>query len=186
AWEDGRTQISWSPDGSRLAFDARDTSFPPGTCSTNCAVWKVFVVNVDGTSLRGLAVNSRAPAWSPTGRTIAFASEVQPGGESLGVTVARLDGSAVFRVRAYDDVSGAGPAWSPGGASLAFQLRPRLASPAFRIDLVRADGSRRRRLTQGRSPTWSPDGRQLAYVRNGRLFTLAANGHTARRLASSG
>src|SRR5262245_21600198 len=60
-------QPSWSPDGTRIAFQAYRTS-----------TWQIWTVKADGTDLRPVTsspYDDREPAWSPDGRRIAFSSD---------------------------------------------------------------------------------------------------------------
>src|SRR6185436_2449802 len=60
-------QPSWSPDGTRLAFQAYRSS-----------TWQIWTVKADGTDLRPVTsgpYDDREPAWSPDGRQIAFSSD---------------------------------------------------------------------------------------------------------------
>lgn len=57
--------------------------------------------------------------------------------------------------------------------------------PAQGIAVVRSDGGGFRQLTRDRrdrSPAWSPDGRRLAFERAGRIYLMAADGTSVRRL----
>src|SRR5947209_19986014 len=60
-------QPSWSPDGTRLAFQAyRSTT------------WQIWTMNADGSDLRAVTsgpYDDREPSWSPDGRRIAFSSD---------------------------------------------------------------------------------------------------------------
>ena len=67
---------SWSPDGSRLAFERGYFGVLPG--DINCRQSVVFVVNSDGTGLRQLTSADMVafrPEWSPDGATIAFGGD---------------------------------------------------------------------------------------------------------------
>ena len=67
---------AWSPDGRKIAFAKGSRSCRAGgACIGNT---EVFVMNADGSNERRLTRNpghDGAPAWSPDGRKIAFASE---------------------------------------------------------------------------------------------------------------
>jgi len=62
--------FSWSPDGKRLAFDARTAPTPTAEPTSN-----IYICNLDYGSVRKLIDElgpDRNPHWSPDGRSIAF------------------------------------------------------------------------------------------------------------------
>ena len=85
---------AWSPDGSRLAFDAhRD-----GGWESEDGGWEVFSARPDGTDRVNLtrnAVNDWGPAWSPDGRRIAYCSGLD---NRYEIHVMAADGSAAARL----------------------------------------------------------------------------------------
>src|SRR5262249_32196047 len=204
------SQASGAPTGTRIACDGLYMARPSPPCPQHCAGWHVLTVGADGSGLREIALDARAPSWSPDGAHLAYVSGVGPndlGGNAptppawspdgrylaydSGVTIASLDGSGGVQV----PVASFGEArsgWSPGGGQLAFHGKPiRLAvaaSPdgALSIYVARSDGTHERRLTRGSDPSWSPDGRRLAFIDNCRLLTIGRNGKGKRRLSRNG
>ena len=67
----GAGGLTWSPDGSRLAF----WMTTPGENSESDFPAQIYVVNADGSGLRQLTDegDNRWPSWSPDGTRIAFA-----------------------------------------------------------------------------------------------------------------
>ena len=133
--------FAWSTDGQQIAFDsARDGNS------------EIYVVNSDGGGLRRLTHNSGpdfAPAWSPDGRTIAFAG-------SRGIHVMNADGSgqrALMRKPTRDFA----PTWSPDGRRIAFESA---RDGNTEVYVMNADGSGQRNLTRSPwnegSAAWSP------------------------------
>jgi TolB protein len=187
AWDEALhlTQASWSPRGDRIAFDGRymERGSP---CPRLCANWRVLVVESNGGGLKEIARNSRAPAWSPGGRRLAFESDLDPEEGARTVTIGRADGSRPVHLSAINYPSEVGPVWSPAGGEIAFQAKRPEGSRTW-IDLVRADARGRRRLAPGRNPTWSPDGRRLAFIDNSnRLITMTRDGKRKRWVSRAG
>jgi Tol biopolymer transport system component len=200
--------LSWSPDGTRIAFDAV-RGLQPG----------IWVVRADGSGLRKLAAGWD-PVWSPQGNLIAFRARD-------GIRVVGAAGGAPRRVtRGAEDGF---PAWAPDGSRLAFlrnvesrqtqvlytvparggalrrhfgggfgltitrrpQWSPdgrRLAFAAgvgtFNVYVAQARGGAPRRLRRGDWPAWSPDGRRIAYTLGSALHVMNADGTRSRRVRS--
>jgi Tol biopolymer transport system component len=110
----------WSPAGTRVVFSA---DFKSSTGSGKQSA--LFVVKIDGTGLRQLTPNGLGalhPAWSPSGRFIAFNNEVhEPGTASDQIFTVHPDGSGLTRVTdpTTGDVSFE-PQWSPDSTKLLF------------------------------------------------------------------
>jgi Tol biopolymer transport system component len=145
-------RLSWSPDGSRIAF-SRDSD-PRGTQS-------LWVVDTAGSKLRRLtdcqSCADLSPDWSPSGQLIVFSRSTR-GGSSL-YTV-RADGSHLTKVT--NSARAGNPQWSPDGRQIAFD-------DGSNISIANADGSDQRVLVEGtfgsgpHVPSWSPDGTKLAF-----------------------
>jgi TolB protein len=101
---------NWSPDGTKLAFDACVAeTFPcPGTPN-----YEIFRVNINGTGLRrltnvpGIDFN---PAWSPDGEEIVFRSD-RTGFTHIWKMDA--DGSNQTQLTTVDFTGGVDPDWQP-------------------------------------------------------------------------
>jgi Tol biopolymer transport system component len=151
---------SWSPDGTRVAFDShRDSNL-----ST-----EIYVMNADGSAQRRLTHDSgdgkifdTLPLWSPGGDLIEF--EQTTNGQSYDLWVTRPDGSGTRRLTSdgglKQDVS-----WSPDGSRL---LYSRYGSGSTRIYTVGLDGAAPVALSPAgaldANPVWSPDGSQVAFA----------------------
>ena len=181
---------SWSPDGRRLVF-----------VSDRDGDAELYTMNADGSGVRQLTRNTRtrtgtpvheqAPAWSPTGRHIAFVSN-RDGGE---YKIYRMDADGSRQVRltsgpAY--VTDHTPAWSPDGRHLVF-TSDRAGYDNVELFRMRSNGKEVVRLTRtpagvdDNAPQYSPDGRSIAFssTRGGTnhdVWTIAANGSTPRKV----
>lgn len=192
---------SYAPDGREVAFN---TTWPGSE--------EILAVStVDGRLrwlvgqgvLPGSAHILVHPAWSPSGKWIAFATERAEGVRS-NIWLVRPDGSGLIRVTtgpAHDDE----PAWSPDGTRIAFTSGD-LARGRNDIWIVNVNGSGLRRVTQSQSwlpslfqsayhPSFSPDGIRIVFSQgfspnamggcgSNKLVIINADGTSARQLTS--
>jgi len=141
--------------------------------STRDGDYAVYAMNADGsdqgrltdehgdTSTPAGTTFQIAPAYSPDGTKIAFASAREG---SLDVYAMDADGSGTQAL-----TTGPGnesePAWAPDGRQIAYQNDLN----GDHVFVMRADGTGSRRLTTDLAPeiepAWSPDGRWIAYSR---------------------
>lgn len=143
---------AWSPDGSRLAFQAyaRDT-------------WHLWTIRADGSDLREITAgpfDDREPHWSPDGTRLAFSSDRSGHYDVWTVTLATGELTRVTTHPANDSM----PAWSPDGRDIAF-VSDREARGIY---ARRVDTGAERLLAGDKAvlytPSWTPDGTTVAYV----------------------
>ena len=209
----GTGGVSWSPDGSSLAFSVYESSQSV-----------LYTVGADGTGPRRLyAEGARSsqgmgnevqeirgvPAWSPDGERIAFlvsrigsltAYTIAPDGTDLREVT--LDANST---RATEDPS---LSWSPDGRKLLFSLgraptgTPRPApyrerqehyyeGPVYVVDVVGGKPSHPpREIGSGDNASWSPDGSRIAIVAHAPqgnedfLYTVGSDGSDRRVLVT--
>jgi hypothetical protein len=149
---------SWSPDGTRLAFD-----------STRDGNTELYVMGADGSGLRRLTddpAEDWGASWSPSGDGIAFASTR----DGLG-DIYVVDPAGGVPRRVTRDLGWAkGPTWSPDGTRIAFTSGLTGEEDVYS---VAADGSDLRNLSRSPGSTddvwdgrWGRDGR-IVYERSG-------------------
>ena len=117
-------------------------------------IYKIVLINADGSGKRELAVQGGEPSFAPDGQRLVFSVR------GSGLYTMRLDGSDRRRIVA--DEEAAFPDWSPDGTKILFHSM-RGGRGRFDIYVVDADGGHERIVTDGEQPAWAPDGRRLAY-----------------------
>jgi hypothetical protein len=167
--ETGLQQVQVESGAAKAVFSAFAFAPPPGLSGRLAFVSildsdaEIYSVNGDGSDLKRLTMHAgldHAPAWSPGGGEIAFASRrngrtriylmAADGSEPVWVTDGVADG--LYEM-----------AWSPSGSAIAFTLS------ASGIATVRLPDGVPGVLLPGlaevtHQPSWSPDGLRLAYV----------------------
>lgn len=112
--------ISWSPDGSKIAFNCVDTtSGRTQICVVPAAGGPVTVVTDTPAGLR----EQTAPAWSPDGRFFAYAAYTDVSQTESDLYVIAADGGTprdVYQGTPTKEADFA--AWSPDGSKLAYSV----------------------------------------------------------------
>jgi serine/threonine-protein kinase len=168
----------WSPDGSRIVFQAGTVERENNLRARPNAL---YIVPALGGTPRPLVRDSSwsaiTPAWSPDGARIAY---VRARG-IYGRTIEVVDSTGRPEARALLDSAESPHAlrWSPDGSMLAYaSMNPRFMFGTVHIGndapvsvwvLTVADG-KRHRITDDKtiniSPVWMPNGRTLLFVSN--------------------
>ena len=164
---------SWSPDGTRLAFQAVPTTMLRDTRSD------VYVVSIGDKSLKKITTKPEAgspPAWSPDGKTIAFSVLPQSHVARADSIMDRQIGNdhlVLYDVASgkskdtYDpkiDVSAGNPRWTPDGSRVLFTTGERAWNAVYAYDVASNKLNRLVGKMLIGSPSLSRDGRLAAYT----------------------
>jgi Tol biopolymer transport system component len=141
------TPGAWSPNGESLAFARRTYVDPEQSFKSTTAI---HLVAADGSNLRKLVENGSAPAWSPDGRLIAYASDRDQNGQlSYGdqtsfaneIYVAKADGSEPNRLTRTRAINERSPVWSPDGSRISYTRGEQFQNAeATSVLVIEADG----------------------------------------------
>lgn len=189
---DGRTTVTWAPDGSRLAAVRYEDQSPDG---------QLYLVELDGSStMVGMGVD---PAWSPDCSRIAYAqlpaSFSSMGSSAPSVMVHTLGEDSVEIAR------GDAPSFSPDGDEVLYRAwsDPDDSNSSRQLAIAPAGGGESRLLTdygpmddsggpaQIVAHRWSPDGAKVYYLFGRRsdsqwVYEVAADGSYAEPVQVSG
>jgi Tol biopolymer transport system component len=120
----GPSQISWSPDGNKIAFYDEKA---------------ISVINADGTGRKKELAHGYSPTWSPDSNKIAF-SEIS---DKPAINLINADGSGREKLTCTEGAGG--PFWSPDGEQIAFVKHADLY-------VINVDGTGLKRLASNLAP----------------------------------
>jgi TolB protein len=184
----GQTALSpaWSPDAQRIAFTQLGEG-RGGIVVQTLLNSATFVAPGSQTAL------NITPAFSPDGRTLAFAHSDERGTDIYTANVTERCCAQRLTVGRYAD--NLSPTFSPDGRRIAF-ISTRAGPPQLYV--MAADGTDQELLApfdfgatgSSNAPEWSPDGASVVFHRevsgSPQIFLVDVSGRRVRQLTSSG
>ena len=150
------------------------------------ANYEIYTMNADGSNQTRLAFNQAgdfAPAWSPNGRQIVFAS-FRDDEHLAEIYVMDTDGSNQRRLTHPHGWDG-DPDWSPDGSQIAFNSDRNSGRADLNIFVMDADGGNVRQVTDtlvAQRPKWSPDGEWILFMEDD-VFAIRPDGTALWRVS---
>ena len=162
-------QAEWSPDGARIAFRRNERLF-----TRSLADGKEKGISPDDWP------HCSGPAWSPDGKSIAFAARWEGGN---GVFIVPADGGKPAKV--YDQQGACEPHWSPDGSRLVYETETHICT-------INPDGTKNRVVTYfggvQRYGRYSSDGKMIVFCQGvseqgpWEIYVIPATGGSPEKL----
>ena len=162
-------QAEWSPDGAKIVLRRGER-----------ILTRTLADGKEKTLTPADWPHCSAPAWSPDGKTIAFAARWDAGN---GIYLVPADGGSPVKV--YDKQGACEPHWSPDGTRLVYETETHICT-------INPDGTKNRPVTYfggvQRYARYSPDGKTLVFCQGvseqgpWELYVIPATGGTPQKL----
>ena len=166
-------QAEWPPDGKKIALRRNE---------------RIVTLDLASGPAKGLSPEDwphcSCPAWSPDGKSLAFAAHWDGGN---GIFVVPVEGGKPAKV--YDQQGACEPHWSPDGTRLVYETETHICT-------INPDGTKNRVITYfggvQRYARYSPDGKSLVFCQGvseqgpWELYIIPAAGGTPAKLTEGG
>lgn len=147
----GEEQISWNPDGTLLAYTCKKSSGKEYATTTNSDIYIYNTQNGTTKNLtEGMVGYDLSPAFSPSGKMIAWISQAENGNESDRRRLFTYDFSADQKkeLTAGFDNDAENPVWGSNGRRIYFKVDVQATDQVFFYDLYNKTGTPIHQLTK--------------------------------------
>jgi len=169
---------TFSPDGQRMAYAARD----------EVGVWQIYLRPTDGSAEPQRHAAGWGPAWGPSG-LLAWTGCETNNGEACGIFIDNPDDDQPG-TRVSGSASDVALNWSPGGNQVAYMSDH---TGNWEVYIYNLDGGFQVLTDHPASdglPVWSPDGSAIAFVSNRdgawSIYLMRPGGEDPRQVISLG
>lgn len=149
--------VSWSPDGTKLAF---------GRCNPSQTLCDVYMINTDGTNEHPICSSAQdddTPRFSPDGQQLVFVSN-----RSGNYDIYKCDIATGSSVEISNPATDLYPSWAPDSQHIVFSSN-RDAGSTYELYLMSSNGTTVTRLTNNTVndvyPDFSSNGQRLTWSR---------------------
>jgi dipeptidyl aminopeptidase/acylaminoacyl peptidase len=178
-------ESTWSPDGKQVAFITN--------ISGRRNIWLVPSAGGWPEQLTVSDQRQAAPAWSPSGRWIAYGSDTD-GNEQWDIFMVSPSNGQIVNLTNTPEISEEGFAWSPDSEKLVYSVKPKEAAN-YEIDTIEVLTKKVTHITSNTpkqlnnfGAIWSKDGKWIVFTqqdaagKNSNIFLVNAGGGKAMNL----
>ncbi len=183
------SEPAWSPDGARIVF----TRIYPNQNYRN----EIWIMNVDGSSLRYTGIEGFGARWSPDGTKIIFTNIGDwgpPGLKGSDILTSHIDGTNLQKMTNTPGDEWY-PSWSPDGSKIVYHYSQDGKYDSNEIFSMSSDGTERQPLTNNTTwdgmARWSPNGSFICYnsdvpaYQHWEVYIMNSDGTGVRRVTST-